>query len=410
MYPRFSPSKQQRIGVGKTLLVQGVLAIVVLAMVRANYNRLTVADGIVQTSLASGEVFLQLPEAPRISQTDGDRRYQGVFGTIVHTSKQSAGTVFSSTTKTTDVVALKQDVLYMYHVVFALLSNQYIDAKTAMYLLTTAHSVRVLQDFVALGVLQWTTIPDPSIVEPYKLLLADKKYAQLITTLENLELMMRRVLQKSITPKPLFSDNFFTHRNFAYIREMLLIDAKDQYRSDINKVANLLWLDPDLIRAAIMSEQVRWFFTYKGAAEKVLGDSFGIMSMGQGSYGIGGIKVEAAQRAEQRLSQQYPAIFREQFGTLSSPATIQERLESHTDYWQQVLYAGIILKKISLTRARAGYTIDDQPGVILTLYNIGDDKTPRTNPQVGGAEIELAGQTYSFGELGMKLYYRLKVQ
>jgi hypothetical protein len=56
----------------------------------------------------------------------------------------------------------------------------------------------------------------------------------------------------------------------------------------------------------------------------------------------------------------------------------------------------------------AGVDIIHKPGIILTLYNFGD-KEVNPDPQVGGAEIEINGTNYSFGALGMILYYIMEV-
>ena len=59
-------------------------------------------------------------------------------------------------------------------------------------------------------------------------------------------------------------------------------------------------------------------------------------------------------------------------------------------------------------RKDAGIDISNNPWVVLTLYNIGS-KNPHKNPEVWWSDLNIAGKRYSFGSLGMLLYYYMKI-
>ena len=76
--------------------------------------------------------------------------------------------------------------------------------------------------------------------------------------------------------------------------------------------------------------------------------------------------------------------------------------ENH--YWSY-LYAGLYMKEVEMQWQNAGFPIGDKPAVISTLFNIGfAHSTPNPNPQVGGAEIDIGANTYSFGGLAGDFY------
>jgi hypothetical protein len=63
------------------------------------------------------------------------------------------------------------------------------------------------------------------------------------------------------------------------------------------------------------------------------------------------------------------------------------------------------MKQIKNQWQKAGFDISQKPDILATLYNIGfEHSIPKSDPQVGGAMIEINGQTYSFGGLAYQFF------
>ncbi len=81
------------------------------------------------------------------------------------------------------------------------------------------------------------------------------------------------------------------------------------------------------------------------------------------------------------------------------------RLSDSKDHYYSYLYVALFIKEIEGQWGKAGYDITNRPDVIVTLYNIGFDKSaPKSDPQIGGAAITVGGTRYAYGELGTDFY------
>jgi hypothetical protein len=55
---------------------------------------------------------------------------------------------------------------------------------------------------------------------------------------------------------------------------------------------------------------------------------------------------------------------------------------------------------------RAGFSINDRPEIICTLFNVGfAQSSPKSNPQVGGSTVAVSDRSYSFGHLANEFYF-----
>lgn len=149
-----------------------------------------------------------------------------------------------------------------------------------------------------------------------------------------------------------------------------------------------------------------WF---KKAVEplKVLG------SMTQFSWGIFGIKSETASTIENNLKSPQSSFYLGaesqnllDFSTANPTQERFDRLTNSGDHYYSYLYAALLNKEIMAQWQKAGYDISNRPEILATLFNIGfDHSKPGPNPQVGGADLNIAGQDYSFGRLAFEFYY-----
>jgi hypothetical protein len=79
--------------------------------------------------------------------------------------------------------------------------------------------------------------------------------------------------------------------------------------------------------------------------------------------------------------------------------------EDHNQYYTY-LYASLFLKQIEKQWKDFGFDISNRPEILATIYNIGfSHSKPNANPQVGGAEIDIGNNKYSFGRLAYEFYY-----
>ena len=96
------------------------------------------------------------------------------------------------------------------------------------------------------------------------------------------------------------------------------------------------------------------------------------------------------------------------FNTATSTGITDQRFIRMTDqhaHYYSYLYAGLYLKQIETQWKNAGFNISNRPDILSTLYNIGfKNSKPNANPQSGGAEIPIAGKTYSFGSFAGAFY------
>jgi hypothetical protein len=79
--------------------------------------------------------------------------------------------------------------------------------------------------------------------------------------------------------------------------------------------------------------------------------------------------------------------------------------EDNHHYWSY-LYGGIYIKELLQGWRSAGYSIDERPEIICTLYNVGFSQShPKPDPQVGGSTVVVNGYTYTFGHLANEFYF-----
>lgn len=183
----------------------------------------------------------------------------------------------------------------------------------------------------------------------------------------------------------------------------------------IKRAAEDAGVHPRLIVANLVTEQLRLFFTEREAYKqffyplKILGPQT------QFSWGVMGMKEETALPTEAHLKdraspfylgRQYEHRLDFPSGTEDVKAARFTRMTDQHDHYWSYLYAGLYLKQVTMQWRMAGYPIDGKVGILSTLYNIGFERSvPKADPQVGGAAIEIAGTTYSFGGLAEEFYY-----
>ena len=181
----------------------------------------------------------------------------------------------------------------------------------------------------------------------------------------------------------------------------------------IDKVANETGVSSRIIAAVVVPEQTRFFTsdreTFKSIFEplKILGD------LTKFSLGVTGVKETTAAQIEQYANDPtspfYPgdgiaALIAYPAGA-NHDAVLYDRLTDDKDHTYQYLYTAIFIKEIEAQWQKAGYDISDNPGVIVTLFNIGfQHSVPKAMPATGGSVITSGGKNYTYGLLGTYFY------
>jgi hypothetical protein len=79
------------------------------------------------------------------------------------------------------------------------------------------------------------------------------------------------------------------------------------------------------------------------------------------------------------------------------------------DEYSWVLYSAALIYNIEKKRELAWYPINNKPWIIITLYNMWNEKTPHWNPDTWGSRISVdENNTYYFWELGLIMYLYIK--
>lgn len=188
--------------------------------------------------------------------------------------------------------------------------------------------------------------------------------------------------------------------------------AKDEQK--INLVAKQTGVPARLIVAMLVGEQMRLYNSEREIFKKAFAPLRILGVQSQFSWGVMGMKEETAKKVEVNLKDKESAFYlgAKYEAMLDYPeggdisANRFGRLVNEKDHYYAYLYTALYLKQLMTQWEKSGYNISQRPEIIATLFNLGFDKSvPKSNPQVGGAEIEISGRKYSFGTLAYEFYY-----
>jgi hypothetical protein len=193
-------------------------------------------------------------------------------------------------------------------------------------------------------------------------------------------------------------------------------DFKEAIRKDaavISRVGLETGVEPRLIAAMIVGEQIRLFDSEREAYKKWIGPLKILSVETQFSWGITGIKPETAIKIEKYLKDSSSVFYLgdkyKHLLDFSSKDSDNERFKRITDWhnhYYSYLYAGINLKMIYTQWKKAGYDIANRPEILATIFNLGFEiSKPKPNPRVGGSNILIKGKPYTFGALAYEFYY-----
>lgn len=181
----------------------------------------------------------------------------------------------------------------------------------------------------------------------------------------------------------------------------------------ISRVAAETGVSTRLIAAVVIPEQIRFFTAEREVFKRYFEPLKILGSLSQFSLGVSGIKQETAVQIEQHANDPtspfYPGDGIATLIAYNEPGNhdeqLYQRLTNEKDHYYSYLYTAIFIKEVQMQWQHAGYSLTNAPGAVITLFNIGFEKShPNPSPQTAGAPVSVGGTTYTFGELGEKFY------
>lgn len=224
----------------------------------------------------------------------------------------------------------------------------------------------------------------------------NESYINEINTLNNLE------VQKG---------SIFEWMNISEWQDFKLAVAKDKHL--IDSAALVTGVEPRMIVAVLVGEQIRLFNSNREAYKKWIGPLKILSVETQFSLGVTGIKVPTAQRIERQLKDTSSVFYLGKeyehlldFKTNNKEEERVSRLTSYKNHYYSYLYAALNVKQIKVQWERSGFPIDNRPEILATLFNIGFEvSNPKANPVVGGSGINIYDKRYTFGAIAYEFYY-----
>lgn len=180
----------------------------------------------------------------------------------------------------------------------------------------------------------------------------------------------------------------------------------------IDKVYKETGIPPRIIIAPLVVEQMRLFFSEREVYKQIFAPLKILGNQSQFSWGVMGIKQDTARQIENNLKDTGSPWYLSRdfenmldFKTDNHDGERFERLTDEHSRYYSYLYAALYIRQIENQWNKSGFPIYNRPEIISTLYNIGfNNSKPNSNPQSGGAEIEINKTTYSFGGLALSFY------
>ena len=179
------------------------------------------------------------------------------------------------------------------------------------------------------------------------------------------------------------------------------------------EAGRLTGVEPRLIVACLVGEQIRLFNSNREIVKKYLGPVKMLSVQSQFSYGVNGIKEHTARLVEEHLkdpsSEFYMGKHYENLLDFTTDNHEMERYNRLVDYRNHLysyIYTGCILHQTMLQWRRAGFDISNRPDILCTLFNVGFSQShPHGAPRCGGSHIKVDGRIYTFGAIGFDFYF-----
>ncbi len=187
-------------------------------------------------------------------------------------------------------------------------------------------------------------------------------------------------------------------------------------REHIQRAAADAQINPRLIVTGVIGEQFRFFAGQRESFKRYFEPLKIFGRLSKFSYGIAGLKPDTVRQVESHiinpdsifyLGPQYESIIHYTESELEQydDPQLARITDPHNNYYSY-LYVGLFMRQAMQQWERSGFPINNQPGVLATLYNLGFNRSlPKSNPGIGGAIIKIGNTEYTFGQIGEEFYY-----
>jgi hypothetical protein len=181
----------------------------------------------------------------------------------------------------------------------------------------------------------------------------------------------------------------------------------------IQRVALETGIPARMIVTPLVVEQLRLFNSEREIFKQIFAPLKILGNQSQFSWGVMGIKQDTAKEIEKNLKDKTSPFYLGadfenilDFKTENPDNERFERMTDEDDRYYSYLYGALIIAQIEKQWEQTGFPITNNAGVVSTLYNIGFvNSKPKADPQIGGAEIDIDGKSYSFGGLAQSFYH-----
>lgn len=199
-------------------------------------------------------------------------------------------------------------------------------------------------------------------------------------------------------------------------------------KRSIDSVSRLTGVESRFIVMCLVGEQIRMFNSGREAFKKyVTPFNYLILPTNRG-YGVTGILEHTALKIEQNLfdkkSKFYAGDYFQNVVNLkdSFPEVVNDTISAHKfltiqrlikggDHYYSYLYTAFFLRQFQAHWVKEGFTLDNRPEILGTLFNLGYQKSiPKSNPEVGGSNFNVGGIEYTFGGICYEFYYSGELQ
>jgi hypothetical protein len=230
---------------------------------------------------------------------------------------------------------------------------------------------------------------------------------------------LKEILAKNQATNTAKSGNAFEWMNFmewSYFKEAVAKDKKY-----IDSAAAACGVEPRMIVACLVGEQVRLFNSRRERFKNLVAPLKTLALETNMSFGVTGIKEQTASNIETYLKDpQSPFYCGSKYEHLLDYDSTRnynnahndtlslrvKRLVQYKDHYYSYLYAGIFIRQIATQWKKAGYSIDERPEILATIFNLGYRKSiPKKYPAVGGSNFMIRDKEYTFGGVAYDFYY-----
>ena len=196
----------------------------------------------------------------------------------------------------------------------------------------------------------------------------------------------------------------------------------------IDSVSKLTGVESRFIVMCLVGEQVRMFNSGREAFKKYVTPFNHLILPTNRGYGVTGILEHTALKIERNLFDKksifYAGDYFQNVVNLkdSFPELVNDTIASHKhltiqrlikrgDHYYSYLYTAFFLRQFQAHWVKEGFTLENRPEILGTLFNLGYQKSkPKKNPEVGGSNFKVGGIEYTFGGICYEFYYSGELQ